>query len=277
MISQQKMYTKEEKIELILQYQKSNDPEDAEKILQGYYKLLIKVANSVKKSPGYRNNSMITVEDLVNNGIMGMYAGFHKIKTELGTNIDSYIMKWAREYMFRFAREMYGPVKVPVGKLNSSRKLDKLIYKNNGDVDDAIDEFYKDDSGTAKQLQKKKDKLKKLHTTKVSTHSIHTFENEEDGNEMEIKDMYNNGLQRCIRRETNGELNTIMNSSLTDTEKTVIERHFGINGFEKSTYEEIAQDLGVTRMRVCQITKKALNKMKRTAVDRGYNNNKYEV
>lgn len=276
MIKDQRMYSKEEKIDLILKYQETNDPLIAEDILKGYYKLIIKTANSVKNCPAYKNNSMITVEDLVNNGIIGMYAGFHKINTSLGTNIDSYIMKWAREYMYREVREMFNPVHVPVGKLNATRKLDRLIQKNNGDIDSAINDFFEDVEGSVSQINKKKEKLKKFNLNKVSVSSIHTFENDDDGSEIDIKDVGQSGLEYAILAETAGELEAIFNAALSDTEKYVIKKHFGMLDNKKHTYESIATELGVTRMRVCQIAKKSLAKMKRVADDRSYNNNKYE-
>jgi RNA polymerase sigma factor (sigma-70 family) len=206
-----------------------------------------------------------------------MYKGLPKIKTELGTNIDSYIMKWTREYMFRYVREMFNPVRLPVGKINSARKLDKLVYKNNGNLEDAIDEYLEDETVEGVKLAKKKSKLKKLHTTKISVNSIHTFEKDDEGSEVEIKDSVSNGLEYVCNKETRDEISVIADKCLTDTEKYVLFKHYGLGSFSKSTYQDIANDLKVTRMRVCQIAKKALNKMKRQAISRGYNNNNYEV
>lgn len=50
---------------------------------------------------------------------------------------------------------------------------------------------------------------------------------------------------------------------LSDKEKVVITKRFGICGFQKATLEEIGKDFSVTRERVRQIEKNALSKMQR--------------
>lgn len=50
---------------------------------------------------------------------------------------------------------------------------------------------------------------------------------------------------------------------LSDKEKSVIKKRFALSGQKKHTLEEIGQDFSVTRERIRQIEKNALNKMKR--------------
>tara|TARA_R110002020_G_scaffold102504_2_gene240671 strand:+ start:2078 stop:2929 length:852 start_codon:yes stop_codon:yes gene_type:complete len=274
MLDEQKMYTKEEKVELVNNFQADPTPVNAEKIIQGYYRLIIKTAHTVKNAPAYKSNSMISIEDLVNAGVIGMQQGLPKIKTELGTNIDSYIMKWTREYMYRQVREMYTPVRLPVGKLNASRKLDKLIFKNNGELDGAIDQYFDDygDELTAQQLTKRKHKLRKLHKAKMSVDSIHSFESDEEGSELQLADSCLNGLDQFQASETLDEISTILDTCLSNQERDVISKYFGLNeGSNTMSYQQIGDEMGITRMRICQIVKNSLRKMKNLATDRGYN------
>lgn len=51
-------------------------------------------------------------------------------------------------------------------------------------------------------------------------------------------------------------------TKLTDKQREVLERRFGIHGFENSTLEKVAEELGVTRERVRQIQMDALRRLR---------------
>ena len=49
---------------------------------------------------------------------------------------------------------------------------------------------------------------------------------------------------------------------LNDKQREVVERRFGLHGYETSTLEEVANELGVTRERVRQIQMDALRRLR---------------
>ena len=51
-------------------------------------------------------------------------------------------------------------------------------------------------------------------------------------------------------------------SRLNDKQREVVERRFGLHGYENSTLEEVANELGVTRERVRQIQMDALRRLR---------------
>ena len=51
-------------------------------------------------------------------------------------------------------------------------------------------------------------------------------------------------------------------SKLTDKQREVLERRFGIHGYENRTLEKVAEELGVTRERVRQIQMDALRRLR---------------
>jgi RNA polymerase nonessential primary-like sigma factor len=59
---------------------------------------------------------------------------------------------------------------------------------------------------------------------------------------------------------------------LSERQRTVIERRYGLNGRDVATLEELAREIGVTRERVRQIQAEALDKLrerlKRKGLDR---------
>ena len=50
--------------------------------------------------------------------------------------------------------------------------------------------------------------------------------------------------------------------TLTDREKTVLIKRFGLDGNEPMTLEEVGREMDVTRERIRQIEKKGLTKLK---------------
>ena len=51
-------------------------------------------------------------------------------------------------------------------------------------------------------------------------------------------------------------------SKLNEKQREVVERRFGLHGYENSTLEEVATELGVTRERVRQIQMDALKRLR---------------
>jgi RNA polymerase nonessential primary-like sigma factor len=56
---------------------------------------------------------------------------------------------------------------------------------------------------------------------------------------------------------------------LSEKQRFVVERRFGLNNHDTATLEDLADELGLTRERVRQIQQEALVKLKRTLVTRG--------
>ncbi len=57
---------------------------------------------------------------------------------------------------------------------------------------------------------------------------------------------------------------------LTDKQREVVERRFGIHGHDISTLEEVGNSIGVTRERVRQIQIEALRKLREILESEGF-------
>jgi RNA polymerase nonessential primary-like sigma factor len=66
-------------------------------------------------------------------------------------------------------------------------------------------------------------------------------------------DIQNDGLQANLDKWL---------SKLNDKQREVVERRFGLHGYENSTLEQVANELGVTRERVRQIQMDALRRLR---------------
>ena len=59
-------------------------------------------------------------------------------------------------------------------------------------------------------------------------------------------------------------------TKLNDKQREVVERHFGLHGYEHSTLEQVAAELGVTRERVRQIRMDALKRLRHILEQDGF-------
>jgi RNA polymerase nonessential primary-like sigma factor len=57
---------------------------------------------------------------------------------------------------------------------------------------------------------------------------------------------------------------------LNEKQREVVERRFGLHGYERSTLEEVGQEIGVTRERVRQIQMDALKRLREILEKEGY-------
>jgi len=64
---------------------------------------------------------------------------------------------------------------------------------------------------------------------------------------------------------------------LTDKQRDVICRRYGLCGFESSTLEQVAWELGVTRERVRQIQMDGLKRLKEILETSGYPSNPFSI
>jgi RNA polymerase primary sigma factor len=68
--------------------------------------------------------------------------------------------------------------------------------------------------------------------------------------------------QTALARMLCEDVNNLLDTHLTERERYVVRRRFGLDGGQQRTLEGIGHDMGVTRERVRQIEAKALNKLR---------------
>lgn len=92
------------------------------------------------------------------------------------------------------------------------------------------------------------------------------IDTDKDGNALTLIDIIsdNYDLSEDIDTKLNLEkLSVILNGTLDDREKEIIELRYGINGKEELTQREIAKKLGISRSYVSRIETAALKKLRR--------------
>lgn len=215
--------------------------------------LLIK---SVISKHGIINN-VCTEEDLLQEGYFGLIEAINKFDTTKDTSFSTYAYFWIRQAITRYAFNHAYSIRMPVF-VNEVLTKRYLVKQEHPDWDDdKIFEYISEHSDKKVSLKTYNDALT---ASSISSLDYRVGEDED----AEILDF--------ISTDDNVE-KTVLDSiiyedlidnldCLTDREKDVIKLRFGLEDGIPLTLEEIGQKYNLTRERIRQIEKKALEKLR---------------
>lgn len=247
--------TDSEKKELVIEYQETNNPDIAEKLLEAHYKLIIKVASTARKE-----FTKVDIRDLIQNGIIGFMKGLksykaHKCKS---SKVTSYLFLWVREYINREIKFYYSEIKVPEWQLRLARAVDNEAAINKIDIVEAINRI-SEKSGTPV------DKIYHVLLNKISLAPISKpiDPNSEQSFDNFLPDQTKYQPDELLSNsESMSNIDIVIKDILSDKEQFALAHNYGLWGREKLTLEEIGEYLGITKMAICHIIKKSLKKLK---------------
>ena len=246
--------TSEQEIELSKRIQEGD-----EEALHILVKANLRFAISVAKQ--YQGQG-VTLEDLINEGNIGLIKAAQKFDYTRGFKFISYAVWWIRQSILQFLAENKRIVYLPGNKISQINKLNKASARLEQEIDrlptaqelaerlsdeftqeqvrdilsldttcSSIDVFVGDDSST-----RASDGMATSAKESITDHAVES-------------DDLNISIKRALQR-------------LTHREKFIIESYYGILGKDKKTLEEIGQYLDLTRERVRQIKNNAERRLR---------------
>lgn len=250
------LLSKDEEIELAKRCA-SGDQEAKEQFILHNGRLVVYVA---KRYVGRG----LDFEDLIMEGIKGLSTAVDRFDYTLGFKFSTYAYNWIAQAITRAIANDGSAVRLPVHireKFNVIKRAINELTISNGV------------SPTREEIAIKANvSLEDVHDYELITHhySLRSLDDlvgedadsslsefVEDTSEITPVE-YTNDVDRK-------ELINKILDTLTDKERYVIERRYGLNGNDEQTLEELGNQLGVTRERIRQIECKALEKLKRHA------------
>jgi RNA polymerase sigma factor (sigma-70 family) len=252
------MLTDGEKKEFILEYQRTEDPEIAQLLLESHYKLIIKIASNAR-----REFEKVDIRDLIQNGVIGFMEGIRKYDEtkRKDSKVTSYLFLWVREYINREIKFCYSEVKVPEWQLRLARAVDNEVALNKIDIVEAVNRI-------SERTEVSVDKINKILLNKVSLAPISKPVDPSGETDISyenfIEDQSSYQPDEIMKSdETNIVILNIIENDLNDRERFALIHNFGLWGNEKMTLEQIGECLNITKMAVCHIVKKALKKLRK--------------
>lgn len=255
-IAQIDVFTPEE--EMACAIKASNGDEKArEELVRRNLRFVVSVAKHYETATN-------RVEDLVNEGNIGLIMASQKFKPEMGFKFISYGVWWIRKIILEYLSKNGRMVRLPANKINALSKLDKMITTmeqklgRNVDIQEVMAEFEKDLENSD---------LPFLDV--LNTYSMDSLDREidSDDNSHTLADMLSDDTTfkptDFLLTDTDVKQNVKrILDSLKERERYIITSLYGLEGVPRKTLKEIGEDLGVTREMVRQIKEKTLKNLK---------------
>ncbi len=231
---------------------KKGDAQAKEKLFNSYFKQVVSMARK------YATNSE-SLEDLIGEGIRGLEKTLEKFEPARGNRFSTYSRFWIRAYMADHFRRNLRAFETPMaisGRLFTINKsIEKLSHElGRQPTDKEICEHLNLGEGYTTFLRKYL--LPHCHLdSKISENDDRTISDNFPDNH------YGSPRDSLIRDDGVQKIKIAM-EKLTDKERNILERRYGLNGREEETLGEIGKDLQVSLERIRQIQSKAEAKLK---------------
>ena len=249
-IGKEELLTVDEEVELAQQIKKG-DKRALEKLTKANLRFVVSVAKQ------YQNQGM-TLEDLINEGNVGLIKAAERFDETRGFKFISYAVWWIRQSILQAMAEQSRIVRLPQNQIGSVNRINRLLskFEQENERRPSLEEL----SDCINMPEDKIDDVLKLSGKHVSMDAPFA-----EGEENSLLDVLVNEdapiVDRALVVESlRTEIQSALNS-LSVRERQVIEAFYGINQKEMSL-EEIGIKYGLTRERVRQIKEKAIRRLR---------------
>lgn len=201
----------------------------------------------------------LPLEDLINEGNLGLIRAAQKFDETRGFKFISYAVWWIRQSVIQSLIEHSKNVRIPTNKLRNSNKVnaffDKFVQKHSREPTvEELQEFINDENIDVREAFL-------FNNKSVSVEEKISFGEESFTYEDLLTDSYydsdNDLNQKLFLRDIENSL-----KKLNDRQKEIVCMYFGLFDYERKTLEEIGNFYSITRERVRQIKDGAIKVMR---------------
>ncbi len=254
-ISKCELITPEEEVELSRKIKKG-DMQALEKLVTANLRFVVSVAKQ------YQNRGL-TLQDLINEGNLGLIKAAQRFDETRGFKFISYAVWWIRQAIIQAIGEHSRVIRLPLNKIANVNKINKAILE--------LEQKYQrepTDEEISGQTEISEENIKVATKIKSRPLSLDVPILNSDDNDTRLNDLLDiNNMPSpdvgLISESLTTEINAALRN-LTIQEKLIIEYYFGLNKKHPLTMEEIAHRMGLSRERVRQIKKIALKKLQKS-------------
>jgi RNA polymerase primary sigma factor len=248
-VSKIPMITAEREIELAAEIKKGSQ-EALDELVCANLRFVISVAKK------YQNQGLL-LEDLINEGNLGLVRAAQKFDGERGFRFVTCALWWIRQAITESVTVNGKAIRLPLSRIRDMNKIKKVVneFKVKENRDPTFMEII-ESTGLSEM---------KIVTSMKSFNTISSIDEPIGEEDFTLGDTISDDTfktDRSTEGDERGEgINKILNT-LSEREKKIIELSFGLGGNQEKTIEEMIDEIGLGKERIRQIREEALRKLR---------------
>jgi len=243
---------KREEEVLLAKKVKKGSKEAKEKLIKSNLRFVVNVAKK------YQNQGL-SLEDLINEGNLGLLTAVEKFDVDRGYHFISYAVWWIKQSILKALSEKSRMIRLPLNRANELLQIEKAKreIERNKEGEAEIEEI-------ADFVAMEKDRITDVINASRTIASLESpLSSDKDANSMSELMEDNDNVspeQTMINRALQESIGEAL-STLDEREAEIIRYRFGLEGVQRLSLKEIGDRYKLTKERIRQIEKRAISRL----------------
>jgi RNA polymerase primary sigma factor len=254
-INKTKLLTREQEQELARRIRKG-DKGALDQLVKANLRFVVSIAKQY-------SNQGLSLEDLINDGNLGLIKAAHRFDEKRGYKFISYAVWWIRQAMLQSLAEHSRIVRLPLNRAGTLYRIGKASRQLDQELGRAPSA-----AEIAKKLNLSEEEVQDtMHIANTHVSLDDPYSNDQDDNALVDYLMDENAQMpddHTYERALSDDMEKAL-ATLSEREQLILSLYFGLNGEDPLTLEEIGKKLGLTRERIRQIKEKAIMRLRHSS------------